>query len=1019
MAYTFIANSGIQFYTSRIVIDMNATSKHLFHEWFDEENVETSLEVVYQLPSSQKVVPLSDLEKLRFISSEGRLLTDEEHILAVPDLRVVYEGDLSESEGIFSMKLSDRRCPLAQLLNKWLPLPVVELDSQGEFRQGPYNWCRCKLIPTGEESEGKIEADMVLAFDTRTLYGDAGDDYNECPVFESASQRHKDFRLCDRISMLLDFCTGQNTWVKRYLMQLVHGVREVDDIVVNRNEQDYRYAFLASWFLLVEHLHTVGGLPTFRLLRDRGETIDVEMVVDIGNSRTAAVLFENGDFTKVQQLRLLNFTCPVKDGRLNCTFEPFDMRLAFQKATFGEGILEGSKQFVWPSVVRLGREAELLTHLTTELADGDETLSTYSSPKRYLWDTSPHREEWRCVRTAQDDSPRLPHIAGVSNHLDYRGRLAPDGLGYGLHYSRRTLMTLAFIEIMSQARAQINTADYREFNGKMSTPRRISKVVLTCPTAMSHDEQLALHSSLSDALQILDKYALYTDPTAPASNVQVVPDLERHDDEHPQWIFDEATCSQFVYLYGQFAERYLNNSEEFFKMYGKRRSAAGTEAQPLSLVVGSLDIGAGTSDVMICRYDYNDVNPSMLQPQPLFWDSFDYAGDDMMRMLISNVLLQGDDGTLERELLRRGKDLRETRGLLYRFFGQNHSALSFRDRMLRRDFNIQVLVPVMQVFLDLLAHDEEYREVSYADVFSDIAPSTDVLQHFHDHFGFALHDIKWVYDRETLARIIHKSLDPLIESVATIMYAHDCDLILLSGRPTSLWPIEETFRRYCAVPADRLIVLNKHRVGKWYPFADEHGFVQNAKTVVAMGAMLAHLASNAGRLPNFSLNLDELGRRLKPTTDYFVVYDTLVKTNTSFITPEQPAGSIIVNALPIYIGSRQFDLRKYPVRPFYVLDLDRDAIAVRLRRRHPEVSDEQLPNIVNDYSMQILEHLPLTVTLEREDYGHDKEALVIASIENDSDATIELTDFKLTIQSLNDPDCYWLDSGAFNINIAN
>ena len=102
MTYSLIANSGIQLYTSHIVIDSNATSKHLFHEWFDEEQVETNIEVVFQLPESKKIVALNDLERYRFISEEGKLIVSEQQVLAVPDLRIIHEGgDIQNIEGIF------------------------------------------------------------------------------------------------------------------------------------------------------------------------------------------------------------------------------------------------------------------------------------------------------------------------------------------------------------------------------------------------------------------------------------------------------------------------------------------------------------------------------------------------------------------------------------------------------------------------------------------------------------------------------------------------------------------------------------------------------------------------------------------------------------------------------------------------------------------------------------------------------------------------------------------------------
>lgn len=56
MEHSLIANSGIQLYTQEVKLDLNARSKTLFREWFDEEEVQTNVEFVYQLRESEKGV---------------------------------------------------------------------------------------------------------------------------------------------------------------------------------------------------------------------------------------------------------------------------------------------------------------------------------------------------------------------------------------------------------------------------------------------------------------------------------------------------------------------------------------------------------------------------------------------------------------------------------------------------------------------------------------------------------------------------------------------------------------------------------------------------------------------------------------------------------------------------------------------------------------------------------------------------------------------------------------------------
>ena len=53
--FILIANSGIQYLSSNLEIELNTNFKMLFHEWFDEENVQQDLEFAYCMPDSQKV----------------------------------------------------------------------------------------------------------------------------------------------------------------------------------------------------------------------------------------------------------------------------------------------------------------------------------------------------------------------------------------------------------------------------------------------------------------------------------------------------------------------------------------------------------------------------------------------------------------------------------------------------------------------------------------------------------------------------------------------------------------------------------------------------------------------------------------------------------------------------------------------------------------------------------------------------------------------------------------------------
>lgn len=1014
--FTLIANSGIQYLTCKLDIDLTSNHKVFFHEWFDEDNVQQALEFAYSLPADAGVYRWADLQKREFINDEGKLLCQNvNYILSDPNLKALTETKTSH---FYHMKFTDKvgAIALQKMLNQWIPVPFLEESGSKELKLGPYNWCRCKIIPT-EITDEKIKANILFAFDTRSLYAPNEEcdqeEVHEFPYFESSSEDKKTFRFCNKKSLLLNFCNMENQWVGEYIMKLVHGVTDLTKVPFVGGNQ---FQFLAMYMLLMEYIGKNANLPAVTLFRDRDvQKINVEMIIDIGNSRTAAILYEQ-NFTKVQMLRLQNFEDPVlPTGLLNRTQESFDMGVAFQQISYGRKPFVNSNQFVWPSIVRLGAEASHLKHQTINIAKGDEIFSTYSSPKRYLWDSRRRREEWRCVNLSQDGQNEIPIIEGISNYFEDDGKLSKEGWGYGNHYSRKTLMTFAFMEIMAQANVQINSFDYRTFLGKPATPRIIDKIILTCPTGMSKNEQVALHQCVKDALYVMRQFYTNNDATYKPIEISLIPDLDNKATKG--WIFDEATCSQFVYLYGLFSETYKGQSEEFFRMYGTEYTDSNGKVHD-TLRIGSLDIGAGTSDIMLCDYERDIALPTRFKPQPVFWDSFDTAGDDMLRQLISTVLLQGKDSVLENAMLQRGWDEAQFRSTLYHFVGGNHREKSFVDQVMRRDFNTQVLVPIMYHYLALHTQGETYAELKYDDLFAKDHPSDEVLATFKQHFGLNLSEIVWVYDKKRLSHHIEHAMDDLLGKIGDVIDSYAPNLLLLSGRPTSLEPIKTILCKHLSLSPNRVIVLNKYRIGRWYPFANEFGYLNNSKSVVPTGAMIGYLASHAGGYNGFSLDLSVLGEKLTPTTDNFLVNNATANVNKCFITPKQNVGIVCPDSFPVYIGSKQHDLSNYPIRPFYVLDFDEDDIIRRIKRDNQyAMTPEQIQQAYDKYTLGILSNSPLRFTIEREDAFDAKEILRIVEVENSNGDMLNVKDFSLSIQSLNDPECYWLDSGSFEINI--
>lgn len=616
-----IANTGIQYFTVPLEINSNDNFKMYFHEWFDVKDEQLKLEIAHYFSDDEIWVSKKNIYNLLGLGlTDGKVGRIEDGVFKPYKWEEIKDDFFtdgnktitpmdSETIGTDCFQMTQNRCRWEKFENHWLPFPFFTVGSNGKTDFAPTNWCRCKLIPDSTSGNSK-KYNLLLAFDTRTKYEEEDfeeEDLMETPVFASNFDKSKDFALCDNEFSLIDFCSKSPfncEWIDEYILTLFHNVKSIEDLKISKPKMNY----LAQYIYILKYIQQLDILPTITLYSDKNVAFgDVDLVVDMGNSRTCAVLFDDHDFTKVETLGLQNLSNPIKKGKINLQNEPFDMRMAFHEADFGVDTLKESLQFVYPSFVRIGSEANELIHKAVNLNTGIEKITTFSSPKRYLWDNKPQEKDWEFLTLrGEKNKKRLINIKGLSEQLNSDGSLNTTGEGaIDKFYSRKALMTFAFLEILAQARMHINSYTFRHKWGEENKPRRIGRVIITCPAAMSRIEQTAMRKCAEDAAIILDRFytGSYTeeiDLKEKRKSLQIIPSVKNLSStkDSNEWIYDEATCSQFVYLYAELTKRYRNNCKEYFDFYGKERKDLGAFSKK-SLTIGTVDIGAGTTDLMI------------------------------------------------------------------------------------------------------------------------------------------------------------------------------------------------------------------------------------------------------------------------------------------------------------------------------------------------------------------------------------------------------------------------------------
>ena len=1080
MMHYLIANSGIQFIESEVTLNPNNT-------------INDSRGIPMIINCGESVDPFTQTRRFSFLTKAGSELVPVDELLLRPEgidktpggvyiygfnglpktdphIQTLYysvfkPGEKTEdtqSYGIqtlnsFQVHPSFNAPGLVPafdlLLDKWLPMPLFQSGDNGMSDEYPTGWCRLKIQLKEKRAKGESVYRLLWVIDTTLTENPM---LLSRPYFSETDGKSKEYSICNRTENLqrlfftLDYDTmGKEVSVPTPETKYLAGIFNIDlDRVPmdasNPNDLG-KFKFLAYYSYFINVIRVLSPLNITLCNRPADQGLPVDLTLDIGNSRTCGLLFEDGNFSKRQKIELRDLSEPwiVYD-----TDYSFDMRLVFRRPDFGVDIANDNPAeeiplFNWCSPVRLGKEAKKLIYRSMEDAALFEKVHTCSSPKRYLWDDDPYPGNWTNLVTVTDplaNQQETVYTAGLTNYLDESGRYLGQEqylLSDECHYSRSSLMLLAFVEIFTQAFSQINSEKFRNAHGEIDLPRYLRDVIITCPTAMSNVEQVKLRSLAKDALEILSKGSFNLGVTANVipepSNIKTRPQYDFGTDK--SWIFDEATACQLVYLYAELENRYEGNRELFFSTRGHLREdlkVTGVTDKP-SITIASIDIGAGTTDLMICAYVQEETS-SKITPIPLFWDSFYLAGDDLLSNIVKCVILEGERrgdrncGSILSVLEARLKDQPDSyfadrlrhfveegkpsyhlltenilqsvspserqeaisayaRNLLIDYFGIDSANLNWKDRRHRADFNTQISVPIAQLFLEQKKLNRQEKVYRFDDIFKDFRPSEQLLEHFKRHFGFDVREIEWKYSPEEIKGEILKTFKPLMRQIAMIVHKFNADIMMLAGRPTSIADIPDIFFDYYPLSPDRVVRLDEYEVGNWYPFATGEGRIYDQKSVVAVGAYIGHLSNNGG-FRSLNLDMSSLADKMRPTANYIGDYQAhLHQVDPIRLSPDFGTVTLSLSTFPYFLGCKQLKSIFYESRPLFKIDLTEKGVKGKT----------------------------YTITISRQ-WNDDCEKIELLDV-TDSEGNSWPDAISISLQSLVDTDTgltrFWLDDGAF------
>lgn len=929
---------------------------------------------------------------------------------------------------------------LEPFLEKWVPVPVLRIKLErgpgGEERYdpGPSTWARLRVVElagpdpdTGHTHRVQLAIDTTLIESESHQYlgpGRADADKSREFRFVSAAE-HMDWFLRrpekDPEGGFLDL----QKWVSDWLEDLFIAVRRAErpNRRITAESLPHKFEHWARYLAFLRLLDQALTIPRFRLVntvspRDGVAPVAAELVLDVGNSRTCGILIER--FAGESRLDLArSFPLELRDlSRPEHLYSGlFDSRVEFSEFRMGDerfASRSGRRNaFVWPSFVRTGPEA--LRLVSGE--EGTETASGLSSPKRYLWDGDAHQQDWRFHHHSDPNSLPKSLRAGMRYlnetgdvleqvEADERARLRPRGEvskapAIRPRFARASLFGFMLSEIFAQALMQVNAPANRARRAQSELPRRLDRIILTLPTATTAQEQAIIRSKARGALSLVWVLMGLRDSDSAISRP---PELI------VEW--DEASCTQLVWLYSELTQKFDGRIDRFIELKGRPRPRGNGGAPEPSLRLATIDIGGGTTDLMVTTY-WAEAG-RVLHPQQTFREGFRVAGDELLQRIIASVVLPGIQAAIEAAGGRyAGEKLRE-------LFSGDLGGLDQQSVQSRRQFGLRMLMPVA---VEILARcegggEDETLSLTFGDALmkGEAAVPKTLASYIETPAldlgaeGFSLSAVRIAFSRGDIDAIAREVLQKALGNMAEVIDHLGVDIVLLTGRPSRLSAVRSIVQELMAVPPHRLIPMHAYKTGRWYPFRDPvTQRIGDPKSTVAVGGMLIALAES--RIPNFRVTTSAF--RMRSTARYIGEMDNSGQILTDRVLfsdvdldarrKTQDSEAQITMYAPVHLGARQLPLERWTTTPLYRLDFASRSAQSRAPLR---ITFERTEFDDND------DRDTADLVLRREAM---REAFSVSEVEDSDGDGMKRDEVRLRLHTLGFDDEYWIDTGLFRL----
>lgn len=616
-----------------------------------------------------------------------------------------------------------------------------------------------------------------------------------------------------------------------------------------------------------------------------------------------------------------------------------------------------------------------------------------SSPKRYAWDTDPLNrpgdENWHMVRN--DGFNRQAMMLGIPKLECQMLRFMPaDGTDWDIEeppnqwpqhkrpvpspknpqYPRSDSLAWTALAMLENAFRVINSEPWRKGN-RPFTPRQLNTIVVTYPSGWTAGEIAAYRSKWQKAINIfcLTNFPNQAGNGGPRLTLQLQ--------------LDEAVASQLPIVISEI-RKLGDDGNKWFHALGR-----GEKDHP-RLRAMTIDIGGGTTDISIVEYADKFIGRGVeLDAKVLFKDCHSIAGDELRKMILERVVIP--------KLIGNRENINTDQ--LSQFFSGIQSRMEDYAKWSR--FTRVLFLPIVNRWLSDLCKGpkEDFTMMDLFETNEDGKILEDFNNEAQSRVGVELlpptESMGIGPYRDDVRRCIRDCFSRRFHSLAKFVAAFECDLVIVSGKPSELPEIRTLLEEALPILPSRLVFAHGYQCGAENWPLSKDGKIQDAKFVTVVGAAL-HQAIRSNLINNWSIEITE--DRKAFSENYWGVPDG-TQFKPMLLEPHQRASKnrVMVNSC---IGRKLMPGDSTP-EPIYVL-----------RWKDPKLWGS--PNCVVD----------LEVGRTLADDGSEALEIVRAIGERrplpdetrQDMVTVTEDDLELKLCTLSDEGKHWLDTGRLSVD---